>query len=327
VTTDLDAGTWPQPETHNVIAVDGQPKIEIAPDSSVDGIYAYWLESVDLTGGKIASQIFKPTSSFKLGAIGFYADGIGTFNLNTPEVDDHIPLTVHLYQLVSGSAGTASMPTSYNLSTAGTDGAPAMDLLGGGNGLQFTYDGVDAFSYEFVSLNFSGVDQVELLANSVYAIEIRGSTITGAFNPQRLAPGGLGGTNPYADGDSYDAANGTLTTARSQSVNRDLMMAIYEAIPTVTPPQPGDFDGDGDVDGADFVAWQTNFPKAADATLSEGDADGDGDVDGADFVVWQTNFPFTPSPGASPVPEPAAALLAAFAIPALIRYARVRRKS
>lgn len=67
---------------------------------------------------------------------------------------------------------------------------------------------------------------------------------------------------------------------------------------------PGDFDTDGDVDGADFVAWQTNFPKPSGATLAQGDADGDGDVDGADFVVWQTNFPTPTGPGASPVPEP-----------------------
>lgn len=71
----------------------------------------------------------------------------------------------------------------------------------------------------------------------------------------------------------------------------------------------GDFDGDGDVDGADFVAWQTNFPKASGAKWADGDADSDGDVDGADFVVWQTNFPFTPSPGTSPVPEPQSVLL------------------
>jgi hypothetical protein len=92
----------------------------------------------------------------------------------------------------------------------------------------------------------------------------------------------------------------------------------------VVAAQPGDFDGDGDVDGADFVAWQTNFPKATGATLAEGDADGDGDVDGADFVVWQTNFPFSPAPGATPVPEPAAWLLGLIAIPALMRSARRR---
>jgi hypothetical protein len=81
----------------------------------------------------------------------------------------------------------------------------------------------------------------------------------------------------------------------------------------LTSPLPtlhaGDFDGDGDVDGADFVAWQTNFPKETGATLAQGDADGDGDVDGADFVVWQTNFPFPSAPGASIVPEPTALVL------------------
>jgi hypothetical protein len=80
------------------------------------------------------------------------------------------------------------------------------------------------------------------------------------------------------------------------------------------------------VDGVDFVAWQTNFPKASGATLAQGDADGDGDVDGADFVVWQTNFPFTPGPGTVPVPEPAAWLLVAIG-GAMAVGRRARRKS
>jgi hypothetical protein len=91
--------------------------------------------------------------------------------------------------------------------------------------------------------------------------------------------------------------------------NNALTDADVLALATVTPPHAGDFDLDGDVDGADFVAWQTNFPTATGATRAQGDADGDGDVDGADFVVWQTNFPFTPGPGASPVPEPYSILL------------------
>jgi hypothetical protein len=73
----------------------------------------------------------------------------------------------------------------------------------------------------------------------------------------------------------------------------------------------GDFDGDGDVDGADFVAWQTTFPRPPTIDPEQGgDGDGDTDVDGADFVVWQTNFPYVPGPGSSPVPEPSAAVIA-----------------
>ena len=69
------------------------------------------------------------------------------------------------------------------------------------------------------------------------------------------------------------------------------------------PGTPGDFNGDGNIDGADFVIWQTNFPNnTGTATLDMGDANGDGSVDGADFVVWQTSFPTTAS--IQPVPEP-----------------------
>lgn len=92
-------------------------------------------------------------------------------------------------------------------------------------------------------------------------------------------------------------------------ISANMVGAVLNPIQAVVP---GDFDSDGDVDGADFVAWQTNFPTASGATLAQGDADGDGDVDGADFVVWQTSFPFSPAAGNSLVPEPPAALLISF---------------
>lgn len=68
---------------------------------------------------------------------------------------------------------------------------------------------------------------------------------------------------------------------------------------------PGDFDGDGDVDGDDLADWQASYGVNAGA-----DADGDGDSDGADFLTWQRNFGRTaqdPAPltGSIAVPEPA----------------------
>lgn len=88
-----------------------------------------------------------------------------------------------------------------------------------------------------------------------------------------------------------------------------------------SPAIPGDFDSDNDVDGADFVVWQTNFPKQTGGTLATGDSDGDGDVDGADFVVWQTHFPYPT--GTAVVPEPSAVLLAAIGL--VVGYVRRRR--
>jgi hypothetical protein len=71
-------------------------------------------------------------------------------------------------------------------------------------------------------------------------------------------------------------------------------------------PVPGDFDNDQDVDGQDLAAWRTAFGAGPGA-----DADGDGDSDGVDFLVWQQNVS---SPGVAAIPEPTAALLAAYGL-------------
>ena len=96
------------------------------------------------------------------------------------------------------------------------------------------------------------------------------------------------------------------------------MHAIHAAATAI----PGDFDMDGDVDGADFVAWQTNFPKSEGAERMTGDADSDGDVDGADFVIWQTHFPTTPVPSTATVPEPPGIALVGFSVAIVVLYKR-----
>lgn len=82
--------------------------------------------------------------------------------------------------------------------------------------------------------------------------------------------------------------------------------------PLAAAPLPGDFNGDGSVDGADLAAWKQHFGAASGATLAQGDANGDGAVNGSDFLVWQRNVTAgatTATPNAAPVPEPATAWL------------------
>ncbi|BBO31159.1 hypothetical protein [Lacipirellula parvula] len=76
----------------------------------------------------------------------------------------------------------------------------------------------------------------------------------------------------------------------------------------------GDFDLNGVVDGADFLAWQRQF--GTNVTPGTGaDADGDGLVDGDDLAVWQGNFGATAAaPVAAAVPEPSALLLGTLAV-------------
>lgn len=52
----------------------------------------------------------------------------------------------------------------------------------------------------------------------------------------------------------------------------------------------GDFDGDGDVDGRDFLVWQRGFGSGSLAGTSAGDGDGDGFVGSTDLEVWQDNY-------------------------------------
>ena len=51
-----------------------------------------------------------------------------------------------------------------------------------------------------------------------------------------------------------------------------------------------DFDGDNDIDGSDFLAWQRGVSKTSGVTLSDGDANGDGNVDLQDLTILQFQF-------------------------------------
>lgn len=54
--------------------------------------------------------------------------------------------------------------------------------------------------------------------------------------------------------------------------------------------QAGDFDADGDADGADFLRWQRGFGKLPAGPGLGADGDADNDVDGADLAIWKASF-------------------------------------
>ncbi|HLE49141.1 MAG TPA: GDSL-type esterase/lipase family protein [Patescibacteria group bacterium] len=64
-------------------------------------------------------------------------------------------------------------------------------------------------------------------------------------------------------------------------------------IPTATPTatsKPGDANGDGKVNGADYLIWFANYKKSTSQGPSAGDFNRDTIVNGADYIVWFSNY-------------------------------------
>ncbi len=74
------------------------------------------------------------------------------------------------------------------------------------------------------------------------------------------------------------------------------------------PATPGDFDLNGTVNHLDLGIWELHYGTAIGASVTTGDADEDGDVDGADFLAWQRNITSSP-PLSAAVPEPTSAVM------------------
>jgi hypothetical protein len=130
--------------------------------------------------------------------------------------------------------------------------------------------------------------------------------------------------------DQYDigggASSGNIVLAGSDifNSNNDLNWILFDNLRVEAPAEASaDFDGDNDVDGADFLTWQRHYGTQDAAAFEQGDADKNGDVDDEDFAIWQAQFgDFTETVGVA-APEPGG--LAWSAIAVAWALGRVRR--
>ena len=56
------------------------------------------------------------------------------------------------------------------------------------------------------------------------------------------------------------------------------------------PAGNGDFNGDGNVDGADYTVWRKTLGTTGLVAYAGADGDGDGNIDQDDYEVWRTHF-------------------------------------
>lgn len=73
-----------------------------------------------------------------------------------------------------------------------------------------------------------------------------------------------------------------ISLPADQSWNYSLAWLVHLAL-------PGDANGDGVVDTADYTIWADNYLQTS-ATFFQGDFNGDGIVDAADYTIWADNF-------------------------------------
>ncbi|QEG33553.1 hypothetical protein [Bythopirellula goksoeyrii] len=168
--------------------------------------------------------------------------------------------------------------------------------MGLGNELNIDVDGT-SFTNDFVDIggnaNLSGALTIDVhtpfnsLGTSSHVILSAGGGIPSLFSTVP-APGDYLGSGVEFLGITYGPNDITV----------DLLQTAY-----------ADFDGDLDVDIADYIAWSFNYGSVG-VSHAQGDADLDGDVDGNDFLIWQrqvgTVFSLNPSITPSNVPEPSA---------------------
>jgi hypothetical protein len=153
-----------------------------------------------------------------------------------------------------------------------------------------------------------------------YAYAARGLddyfTVRWKFNSATTATVTLtleGQTTPYATfTDSFtDIANITQFRVGLWDAEQDVTLSNFTH--TVwTSLQPGDTDGDHDVDLDDFAAIRDHFRLPVNSR-SEGDLDENGIVDFLDFGEWKDNYPYFPEGTGSStnatVPEPSSCIL------------------
>ena len=222
-------------------------------------------------------------------------------------------------QVAFGPAPTGS----YSLALYGFGGAGAAAdgsaALIAGHKIEATQgDGFLHVHHPFVLDNDTDINNPTVIAEGIYLVAMR-LRIAGLDRSEAFY---LLWATPAATPAALTAAEGWLGSRVEQ----------------IAPDFQADFDGDLDVDGADFLTWQRGLGMSVAPGVGlqlQGDANQTHSVTAADLVEWRSqagqtvaNFPGAPAaqPAVQAAPEPASLALAAVALAALVGQTRLRAR-
>lgn len=141
------------------------------------------------------------------------------------------------------------------------------------------------------------------------------NTLLGTLDTSFFSTGGSNILLGHSDTNSTTAASATLLDQFQFTLIDNVRVSSI-----VVPVNNADFNGDLEINAADYVLWREHNPTASGATKLMGDSDGDGDVDDTDYNNWKGTFGNTIPPGSGSalasavVPEPTSLGLALLAL-------------
>ena len=221
----------------------------------------------------------------------------------------------------TGSGGSIrerinALVTGDNAFAATGDNGPTAPSLGavGGDPVTLTSD---------VNGDGTGADytaELTLTRNASNLVDVSGSFIgTNGATGNVFAASDITEPSPATYGAIGFLIGNALDVEQVNFQNIDV------AVVPASAGQDADFDGDNDVDGADFLIWQRGL-GGANVTNADGNADGDADVDADDLAVWKTKFGMTPQAvNLSAIPEPSVLTLGGMSLAGIVGLVRRRR--
>jgi len=315
--------------------------LQTAADTAAFKIYR-WADSQAST---LPSTLFSSTVSGYSGGVPRLGDSLDVFGsgANTKIVAGAGQNNAAIGYTVFDATGTPTTVTNFTpaVPTGGdfrlgiTFGSTANDVWGkqASQNLEVTsYAGTAGTSIASVALTAGGeapMDYAVVAGTPLLATVDANSSVVRIYNvsdptlPTLLVSattttGTLAGNGNGTGSIKFGAISGNTATIYAMATNQGIQALTL----TLDPPAgvPGDYNGNGIVDGADYVMWRNGGPL-------QNEVDSPGTVNAQDYVEWRARFGNTSGAGTvgpAAVPEPGMAVLLSLAIVALLAGFRAR---
>jgi hypothetical protein len=313
------------------------------PGPGSDGFYTYsgtgsgdetltWDPEITETGGVGGTQSL--AISFDYSTVGgqtWWYGGLGTY---AAFADDDNPFAGG----VAGTENPACYRVSFDIKVTGNDGSGGATPIGVGVS---NYDGEYDTTYGIDGNGNGEVDGANVYYNTVEPTLVDGADYThvsfllsdGTISADTNVPvPTFDNTSPLFFSINFGNTGFGYNTGNSISID-NVLIEFLDTVPAV----PGDYNGDGVTDAADYTVWRDNLNATGTPGEVTGDGTGsdlagnpDGVVDEYDFEYWKINFGASSAgAGASAlaavaVPEPASLALVLCAVLGLAAARRFR---